>query len=148
MNSHLPIIVRWPCYEGQAIELTENELVQHTIILGSTGCGKTSLLVSAIRQLLAWDAASNEQKLGLVVLDAKVDGLVEQIIRDARAAGREEDVRVIGPAGNSTFDLFGGLCTLDDVERVTRQLLLSSEAIGGDNAYWRLATASMISAAL
>jgi energy-coupling factor transporter ATP-binding protein EcfA2 len=147
MNSNVPI-VRWSCYEGQPVELTENDLVQHVLILGSTGCGKTTLLVSAIRQLLARDAGSADQKLGLVILDAKVDGLVELIINDARSVGREEDVRVIGPLGDNSFDLFGGLRTLDDVDRVTRQLLLGSESIGGDNAYWRLATGVMVSAAL
>lgn len=55
---------------------------------------------------------------------------------------------VLGPEGNARFDLFGGLQSLDDVEAVTRRLLLATPPHGGDNAYWQTATTSMLAAGL
>jgi hypothetical protein len=72
-----PALVVWPCYEpaGYSLELTAGDLLQHVLILGSTGCGKTTLLTGAIQQLIG-------HGFSLLILDAKVDGVVE-CIREA-----------------------------------------------------------------
>lgn len=138
-------ILSFPCYEpaGHRVEFTESELLQHLLIVGSTGCGKTTLLVSAIKQLLAHPA-----KPGLLILDAKLDGLVAQVRADARAAGRESDVIVFGPEGDAGFDLFGGLNSLQEVERLTRRMMLGVDAFNRENAYWQQTTTAMVRAAL
>lgn len=137
-------LLTFPCYEpaGHCVEFTETDLLQHVLVVGSTGCGKTTLLTSAIRQLLA------HREVGLLILDAKVDGLVAQVRADARAAGREQDVAVFGPDGDAGFDLFGGLRSLADVEGMTRRLMLGIDTFHRDNAYWHQATTALIRAAL
>lgn len=143
-------IIKWKCYEpaGHSLNLTEADLTQHVLIVGSTGCGKTTLLTSAVRQLLAVDANDAQAKVGLLILDGKVDGLVEQVLQDARAVGRESDVQVFGPNGNYAFDLFD-INSLAEVEEVARRIMRCADPIGGDNnAYWQLATSTMVTAAL
>lgn len=142
MNPDHPLI-RWPCYEpaSYCAELTETDLLQHVLVAGSTGSGKTTLLTAATKQLIGHQA-------GLLLLDAKVDGMVEQVRTDARKFGREHEVMVFGPEGDHGFDLFGGLRTLDDVGRMTRRLMLGIEPLGRDNTYWQQATNGMVGAAL
>ena len=136
--------MHWPCYEpaGFCARLTESDLLQHVLIVGSTGSGKTTLLTAAVRQLIG------QPQTGLLLLDAKVDGMVAQVRADAHAVGREKDVMVFGPEGDYGFDLFGGLRTLDDVAGMTRRLLLGIEPFHKDNAYWQQATAGLVNAAL
>jgi hypothetical protein len=136
-------LIRWPCYEpaGFCAELTESELLQHVLVVGSTGSGKTTLLTAAVRQLIG-------HQVGMLLLDAKVDGMVEQVRSDAGAVGRQSDVMVFGPQGDHGFDLFGGLRTLEDVGWMTRRLMLGAEAFGRDNAYWQQATTGLVSTAL
>lgn len=138
-------LLSFPCYEpaGARLELTEPELLQHMLVVGSTGCGKTTLLTSAIQQLI-----KNPSRIGLLILDAKADGLVADVITAAKEAGRGSDVIVFGPDGNAAFDLFDGLQSLDAVDRITRRLLLGVEKFNADNALWSQATTAMLSAAL
>jgi energy-coupling factor transporter ATP-binding protein EcfA2 len=137
-------MVVWPCYEppGQRIGLTEEHLLQHTLVLGSTGSGKSTLLISAIRQLLRWPG----EKIGLLILDAKQDETVPRIREMARHCGRAGDLVVLGPQGGHSFELFG-LRSFGDVETLTQRLMLT-DPVGGDNPYWRTTTANMVSAAL
>ena len=143
-------ILKWHCYEpsGAFVDLTEAELLQHILVIGSTGSGKTTLLTSAINQLISKDASHTQRKAGLLIIDPKQDGIVEQIRSFARLAGRENDVQVFGPKGDFALDLFAGLESLDDVERITSRLMLGVEQFGGDNRYWWSATQSMITSAL
>ena len=148
INNHMKTknsLLVFPLYEpaGQKVEFSETDLLQHLLVVGTTGCGKTTLITAALRQLMA-----HPDKPGLLILDAKVDGLIEQVREDARLAGREGDVVVFGPNGNVAFDLFGGLQSLQDVDRLTHRLMQSVDGFGRDNAYWTQASTAMISAAL
>ncbi len=136
-------LIHWPCYEpaGQSVTLTAAELVQHVLVIGSTGCGKTTLLTDALRQLIP-------RGVGLLIQDAKCEGTVEQVRAAARACGREADVVVLGPEGTHALDLFGPLKRLDDVERLTQLILSGTDPVGSDNLYWQTSTAAMISSAL
>jgi hypothetical protein len=105
-----PAIVCWQCDDpalNYRVELTE--LVQHTLILGSTGSGKSTLLIDATRQLIAHQAQSPKDKIGLLILDAKADDLVARVQEAALRAGRASDVLVFGPSGDCGMDLFGAL---------------------------------------
>jgi len=98
-------------------------------------------------QIIAHEARSFSEKAGVLILDSKAE-LVGLVRAAARSAGRQSDMVVLGPEGNARFDLFGGLQSLDDVEAVTRRLLLATPPHGGDNAYWQTATTSMLAAGL
>ncbi len=135
--------IHWPCYEpaGQSVTLTEEELVQHVLVIGSTGSGKTTLLTHALQQLIP-------RGVGLLIQDAKCEGTVEHVREAARACGREKDVVVLGPEGTHALELFGSLKQLDDVERLTQRLLSGTDPVGSDNLYWQTSTEAMVSSAL
>jgi energy-coupling factor transporter ATP-binding protein EcfA2 len=117
-----PLII-WPVYEPasvQRIELTAADLVQHVLLIGSTGSGKSTLLTSAIAQLILHQADQARKKIGLLVLDAKGDDLVNRVRAAAQAGKRAGDIVILGPQGDHGLDLFGGLQTLADVDRITR----------------------------
>ena len=88
MNESDPLI-RLLCYEPPGVTLawTREEWLRHTLLLGSTGCGKTSLLNEVLWQLIHHQAADREQKLGLLILDPKGDDTPAKITAYAEAAG-------------------------------------------------------------
>jgi hypothetical protein len=105
--------------------------------------------------LIAYQAQSPKDKIGLLILDAKADDLVVRVREAARQAGRTSDVLVFGPSGDCSMDLFGALqgqahegridpSALLAAERVTRQVLLGLDRFGGDNAFWWQATTAML----
>lgn len=137
------------CYEpaGCRVELAESDLVQHVLLAGSTGSGKSTLLNSAIDQLVGFKFGSREPRIGLLVLDAKADDLVARVKQASQLAGRADDVLVFGPDGSYALDLFGGLRSLDDVDRITRSVMLGTERFGVDNHFWWQSSATMLNAA-
>ncbi|MGA2661168.1 MAG: TraM recognition domain-containing protein, partial [Verrucomicrobiota bacterium] len=141
-------LITWPCYEpaGYQVRLTAADL-QHLLTIGATGSGKTSLLIAACRQLIAHEAGNAPRKVGLLILDSKTE-LVAPVRWAAQSAGRPSDVVVLGPEGNASYDLFGPLRSLEDVETVTRRIMLAVPPLAGDNAYWQTATTSMLAAGL
>lgn len=149
MNSNLdaPLVV-WPCYEpsGLNMKLCEQDL-SHVLLIGSTGSGKTTLLTSAIGQLIVHQANSPADKIGLLVLDAKAEELATRVRESAEVSGRIDDLVLLGPGGNHALDLFGGLRTLEDVERIARAVMAGTEQFGGDNTYWWQSSVAMLHAA-
>jgi energy-coupling factor transporter ATP-binding protein EcfA2 len=145
-----PAVVCWPCDAAASnyrIELAESDLVEHVLLIGSTGSGKSTLLTAAARQLISHNSRDPRQKCGLLVLDAKEDDLVTRVREAASSASRSGDVLVFGPRGDHALDLFGTLRSLDDVDRTTRRVLLATDPVGGDNAFWQTSTSNMFSAA-
>ena len=126
-----PELLRFPVYEPAARDLVlgERELLQHVLILGATGSGKTCLLHRAIEQLL-------NREIGLLIFDAKGDDTVARIKSLAKSAGRADQLAVVGENGDHYLNLFRPLRSLADVDRMTRRLLAGSEKMGSENAYW------------
>lgn len=138
-------LVGWPTYEPAGfpgVELSEADLLQHVLVIGSTGSGKTTLHRGAIRQLI-------DHQVSLLVLDAKADDTVQFLGERMRRSGRTDGLVVLGPQGTHAFPLFGRLRTLEDVEPLTELVMLATDPVADSfNPYWRNATAGMISAAL
>ncbi len=141
-------IVDLACYEpsGYRFQLREPELVRHILVAGSTGCGKTTLIEGMLGCLLRHRAQEPEQRIGLLVTDAKVDGAVERLRRLAWEAGRE--MVVLGPEGTHALDFFKDLRSLDDVDAMVRKLEVGTGHLGQENAYWEEARRTMLDAAL
>ena len=104
-----------PCYEGPdrnghpgAIELSNEALIRHLLILGSTGAGKTTLLRRIMRELIGQNAADPDAKPALVVFDFKGDSTIDFVTDWAKRHGRERDVRVLSLTSRFSYDFFAG----------------------------------------
>jgi hypothetical protein len=145
-----PELLRLPVWEpaGRDVVLSEPDLLQHLLVIGATGSGKSCLLHRVTDQLIAHEAHSQERKPGLLIFDAKVDDTVERVRKLAIAAGREKDLVVL-PSEQHFVDLFGSLRGgLRNVEVTTRRLLLGTGSMCRDNAYWDETRYALIEAAL
>ncbi len=122
-------------------QLSLEELYRHLIIFGTTGCGKTRyVLLPLLRSLLARDADDPEKRAGALILDVKGD-MVEHIKSVMAAAGRTDDLLVIGRGGNSWVNPFVGQAP-DSRAAAERMLELvrgihSVERGGSYDDYWK-----------
>jgi len=87
-------LLRLPVWEpaGRDASFSEIDLLQHLLIIGATGSGKSCLLHRIAEQLIEHQADSPGRKAGLLIFDAKVDDTVQRIRSLAVAAGREKDL--------------------------------------------------------
>ena len=106
-------LLRLSCYEpfGHEVVWSESDLLQHVLIVGMTGLGKTSQLRRIIHQLIKHRAEDPRERVGQCIVDAKVDATVAQV-KAMAAVNQEADVVVLGPAGDRALDLFGALRSL------------------------------------
>ncbi len=82
------------------------DLVQHGIVFGSTGKGKTRyFLIPIVEKLVSQFGKDLGKKAAACVIDAKAD--MEGFVGDiCQRTGRQEDLRVLKEDGNCWFDLF------------------------------------------
>jgi hypothetical protein len=141
--------LHWPVYEpsnSPGLCLDESDCLQHLLLVGQSGSGKTSFLHRGIAQLLAFNAQDSDRKIGILITDAK-DEMSEQILEHARRVGREQDVILIGH-GSWRLDLFR-VRNLADVEAGVQRLLVGSGPIGSSgNEFWEHARNTMFDAFL
>lgn len=138
-------IINLPVYDpaGRDVLLSENDLLQHMLVIGATGSGKTALLHRIIAQMISCP------NVGLLIFDPKQDDTVQRVKTLARAVGRIEDVVVLGPDGDHYVNLFGNrIRCLADVDATAARLLLGSGPMGHENAFWDEARLAMFDAAL
>lgn len=135
-NEH---IVHLPVYEpaGRDVFL---DVRTHLLIVGATGCGKTTLLTRIIRQFISQPDTS------LLILDAKQDDTVAQVKR--LALEYQRPCVVLGPQGTHYVDLFQPLRSLADVDAMVKRLLVGSNDMGPTNAFWNEMRESLLDALL
>lgn len=145
-----PPLLRLPCYEppGLVFEWSRSAWLRHTLLLGATGCGKTSLINEILWQLIHHAAGDPRHKLGLLILDPKGDESVQKVMDYATAAGRANDVLALDGVAPMHYDFFAGLRELRDVDGFARRLLFAASPMSRENAFWEDLRRNLLVAAL
>lgn len=116
-------IINLECYEPNSgrICMDARDLCQHTLIVGSTGSGKTTgLMQPMIQNLIEYKASDPVHKLGLVIYDCKGDRTAEIVREMAKRVGRENDVMEIGENATHSLNFLSEGNTLRDlINRIT-----------------------------
>lgn len=141
------------CYEpaGESIELTERDLLGHTLITGGSGAGKTTRIIyPMLKQLIAHRSATPSLQQSLVIYDTKGDGEVRRFLEKAcREAEREDDLIVISQDENSAcIDIMSDLPNCMEAIDALAEILCSGCAPKTADSYWGTTLESMIKQAL
>ncbi|MGH8429708.1 MAG: type IV secretory system conjugative DNA transfer family protein, partial [Solimonas sp.] len=129
--------------QGQTVRMSLIDLMQHLVLLGGTGEGKTrSIILPVVKQLLAlrasYAAEAKPRAMSFYCTDGKAV-LWRDIKGAAEKAGQGGDVRVIGcneTAGEYGVDLLEGVdpqLLADIIRSVMRQ---TKGGEGGDSSFW------------
>jgi len=148
LNEHLAILkegdVKKLAQEWQKVKkfekyrivgLSKDVLTRHLWILGATGAGKTSLIMSAFKELFACGA-------GVIFVDGKADMDMQQKCYGlARKAGRHPSYYVINflkpEMAKDETNTFSPLADLPPAGQIDFLMnLMSVSGGGGDHAYW------------
>lgn len=110
------LVLGWTA-DGRAVEVSDETLVRHGLIVGATGAGKTSLMLHVALQAIA-------RGDGLLLIDAKADlGLLGELCRMAALAGRAADLRVIAPSMPELTHTWN-VCEVGTETEITSKLIL------------------------
>ena len=91
-------------FENRPLYIPDKSLYQNILVTGTTGSGKTSsAMYPFCRQLIEYEALNPNKKLGMLILDVK-GNFYKQVISYAESALRLDDVVVIKPGGNVTYN--------------------------------------------
>lgn len=136
------VVVQLKCYEpaGECIELTERELMGHTLVTGGSGAGKSTRVINPIvEQLLQRYSKNSKSRHGILIYDTKADGETENFLRKACfQANRESDLIILSPDQTAgCVELMGELNsqTIESADTLAG-LLSASVSRASDNRYW------------
>ncbi len=124
------------------IRLEAGAQQRHALVLGSSGSGKTQLLLS----LLAQQAARGG---GALMLDAKVDrSALNAVLAICERTNRLHDLKVIWPPDPSRSDTWNPLLRGDLEEVMSRVMALWGTDLRGEAEFWRGSAHNIISVVL
>ena len=137
-------IVTIPCYEpaGFEIHLTGRTLCTHTLLLGQTGSGKSSILRWFEKGIIQ----NRDSRCGIFIFDLNGDDTVNLVRRWAGEAARSDDVRLLTPT-TGHLELFHNVRSFDDLSFATSHFMQGWND-ESENAYWRETTRLLIDTAL
>lgn len=122
------------------IELRPLDLLEHVLITGRTGSGKTrSCLMPLTEAVVRRFGNGPEDRAAVVVIDAKAD-MVKLAGQALHRAGRTDDLLVLGENGNCWFSLFepfnGDVAAITEVLVMTLEDRTRSGGKGDNEAFW------------
>jgi type IV secretory pathway TraG/TraD family ATPase VirD4 len=124
------------------IRLRDNTLLHHALVLGSSGSGKTQLLLSLLAQQI-------QRGGGCLMIDAKVDrAALLTILSLCKAADRLEDLRILWPPDNQISHTWNPLLRGKLPEVLSRVMALWGTTKGGEGDFWRGSAHTAIHAVL
>lgn len=114
------------------IRLNNQRLQYHTLVLGSSGSGKTQLLLSLLAQQI-------QRGGGCLMIDAKVDkASLQTVLALCRQADRLEDLRVLWPPNPTVSHTWNPLLRGRLQEILSRVMALWGASAGkGEADFWR-----------
>ena len=114
------------------IRLSNQSLQYHTLVLGSSGSGKTQLLLSLLAQQI-------QRGGGCLMIDAKVDKeSLQTVLALCRQADRREDLRVLWPPDPAISHTWNPLLRGRLQEVLSRVMALWGASAGkGEADFWR-----------
>ncbi len=116
---------------GEWIRLDDRALRHHVLLLGSSGSGKTQLLLSLLAQQI-------QRGGGCLMIDAKVDSeALGSILQLCRAADRLEDLRILWPPNPKVSHTWNPLMRGKLQEVLTRVMALWGTNTRGEADFWR-----------
>lgn len=103
-NNSLNILLGKSLDSNEDIIIPEKGLYQNILITGAIGSGKTSSAMYPItRQLIAYQANSNKERLGMLILDVK-GNYYSQVVKFAKYYGRQDDIIPIQIGGKYKYN--------------------------------------------
>jgi len=128
--------------KGGWIELSKEAQQRHTLILGSSGSGKTQLLLSLLSQQVARGG-------GVLMIDAKVDrSALDAVLSICHQANRLHDLRVIWPPDPSISHSWNPLLRGETEEILGRVMALWGADAKGEADFWKGSASTIISVVL
>lgn len=135
------LTVGWDKKDGW-IELSREAQQRHTLILGSSGSGKTQLLLSLLSQQVARGG-------GVLMIDAKVDrSALDAVLSICHQANRLHDLRVIWPPDPSVSHSWNPLLRGETEEILGRVMALWGADAKGEADFWKGSASTIISVVL
>jgi hypothetical protein len=136
---------------GREMWMDDGMLRRHVVVSGTTGSGKSELLLGMMANAMAWGG-------GGVFVDGKGDiASYARLASAARKFGRESDFYVLNfLTGNSVEGDNGGVARSNTVnpfktmaaDAITQMLIETMDDAGGDGAMWRGRAVAMFTAVI
>ena len=139
-----------PCFEPNThrLELTGEDLCRHSLFLGTTGSGKTTVLNAIIQNLISYRAGDPSRRIGMLVFDFKMDETLAKVQQWAREAGRESDVQELSPTSGFYYELISENFTLDHVDELVEKIASVAPLTNPQDSFWWQIRDNLLDAAL
>lgn len=127
---------------GGWIRLDHEAQQRHVLLLGSSGSGKTQLLLSLLSQQISRGG-------GALMIDAKVDrSALDTVVALCRAANRLHDLRIVWPPDPGVSDTWNPLLRGGQEEILARIMALWGPTGGGERDFWKGTAHTIIASVL
>lgn len=127
---------------GGWIRLDQDAQQRHVLLLGSSGSGKTQLLLSLLSQQISRGG-------GALMIDAKVDrSALDTVVALCRAANRLHDLHIVWPPDPGVSDTWNPLLRGGQEEILARVMALWGPTAGGERDFWKGTAHTIIASVL
>lgn len=150
LNRMEDIVVSLRCYEpnSRRIDLTGEDLCRNSLLVGTVGSGKTTCLNAFVRDMISYRSSEIDSRVGLLIIDSKMDETGDKVQSWAKAAGREGDLWLLTPTSNFCYDFLAALKSFAELDEVVDKICSAFPFNDPNNPYWVQGRRPLLDAAL